>query len=122
MDKNTVGEFIGNLFHSATITHFMHLQSKSYSQHIALGTYYDEIIELVDAVAESIQGCYGELITTYPQMFSNVSVTPLEYMTMLQVFVADSRVDLPQESNIQNEVDNIATLIDSTIYKLAFLE
>jgi hypothetical protein len=29
---------------------------------------------------------------------------------------------MPQESNIQNEIDTIATLIDSTIYKLRFLK
>ena len=121
MDKNSVAEFIGNLFHSATVTHFMHLQTRSYAEHIALGAYYDEVVDLVDAVAESIQGCYGEVITGYPGMFANVNTTPLEYLKSLQVFVADTRVNMPQESNIQNEIDNVATLIDSTIYKLKFL-
>ena len=121
MDKNAVGEFIGNLFHSATVTHFMHLQSKSYSQHIALGAYYEEIVELVDSVAETIQGCYEEIITGYPTMFANVNSDPLEYLISLQRFVAEARLEMPQESNIQNEIDNVATLIDSTIYKLKFL-
>lgn len=121
MDKNAVSEFIGNLFHSATVTHFMHLQTRSYAQHIALNTYYDEIIDLVDSVAETIQGCYGEIITGYPTMFANVSSEPLEYLRSLQKFVADTRKNMPQESNIQNEIDNVATLIDSTIYKLEFL-
>jgi hypothetical protein len=35
--------------------------------------------------------------------------------------VAETRDKLPMESNIQNEIDTIATLIDSTIYKLKFL-
>jgi hypothetical protein len=121
MDKTAVAEFIGNLFHSATVTHFMHLQTNSYAKHIALGAYYDEIVDLVDSVAETIQGCYGEIITGYPTMFANVGTEPLEYLKSLQVFVADSRVNLPQDSNIQNEIDNVATLIDSTIYKLQFL-
>lgn len=121
MDKTAVAEFIGNLFHSATVTHFMHLQSRSYSQHKALGKYYEEIVDLVDSVAETIQGCYCEIITGYPTMFANVGTEPLEYLKSLQVFVADSRVNLPQDSNIQNEIDNVATLIDSTIYKLEFL-
>jgi hypothetical protein len=121
VDKNAIGEFIGNLFHSATVTHFMHLQTKSYAQHIALGAYYEEIVELVDSVAETIQGCYGEIITGYPTMFANVGTEPLEYLKSLQTFVADARANLPQESNIQNEIDNVATLIDSTIYKLKFL-
>lgn len=124
MDKNIVGEFVGTLLHSATITHFMHLKAQgegSYATHVALGTYYDEIVDLVDGLAEAIQGCYDTLIEDYPNMFANVSGQPLEYMTMLRDYVRSKRVDMPQESNIQNEIDTIATLIDSTCYKLRFL-
>lgn len=122
MENSKAGEFIGTLLHSATITHFMHLQTTSYAAHVALGTYYDEIVDLVDAVAESIQGCYGEIIRDYPNMFANVTNEPLEYLTMLKDYVSQNRQNLPQESNIQNEIDNIATLIDSTLYKLRFLK
>lgn len=122
MDKNCCGEFIGNLLHSATITHFMHLKTTSYATHVALGTYYDEIVDLVDGLAEAIQGCYGELIDNYPTMFANVTGEPLNYLEMLKDYVSDNRQNMPQESNIQNEIDTIATLIDSTIYKLRFLK
>ena len=121
MEKSVVGEFVGTLLHSATITHFMHLRSKSYAQHVALGEYYDEIVELVDGVAEAIQGCYQEIIEDYPTAFGNPSVEPLAYILSLKDFVAEMRTKLPQESNIQNEVDAISTLIDSTAYKLKFL-
>jgi hypothetical protein len=124
MEKSITGEFVGNLLHSATITHFMHLSVKgdgSYAKHQALGAYYEEIVELVDTLAEAIQGCYGEIIDNYPTMFANVSGEPLEYILMLKDYVANNRVNMPQESNIQNEIDTIATLIDSTLYKLTFL-
>ena len=122
MNTTVIGEFIGNLLHSATITHFMHLQTRSYSEHKALGNYYDEIVELTDSLAEAIQGCYGVIITDYPTMFANVTGQPLEYMKMVQDYVATNRDKMPEESNIQNEIDSIATLIDSTIYKLTFLK
>ena len=121
MEKSAIGEFIGTMLHSATITHFMHLRTKSYAEHVALGAYYDEIVDLVDGVAEAIQGCYQELIEDYPTAFGNPSVEPLAYILSLKEFVSTMRVKLPQESNIQNEVDAIATLIDSTAYKLKFL-
>lgn len=122
MDKNCCGEFIGNLLHSATITHFMHLKTNSYAAHVALGAYYDEIVDLVDGLAEAIQGCYGEIIDNYPTMFANVSGEPLSYLEMLKEYVAQTRQNMPELSNIQNEIDSIATLIDSTIYKLRFLK
>lgn len=122
MEKSVVGEFVGTLLHSATITHFMHLRTKSYAEHVALGAYYDEIVDLVDGVAEAIQGCYQEIIENYPTAFGNPTVEPLAYILSLKEFVATMRDKLPQESNIQNEVDAIATLIDSTAYKLKFLK
>jgi DNA-binding ferritin-like protein len=118
------GKFIGNLLHSATVTHIMHFQAEgegSYASHVALAAYYDGIVDLVDAVTETIQGCYTELITDYPTSYSYNIKDPIEYMTSLKKYVAEARVDMPQDSNIQNEIDNIATLIDSTLYKLTFL-
>lgn len=118
------GKFIGNLLHSATVTHLMHLQAQgegSYAKHIALAAYYDGITDLVDAVAETIQGCYTELINDYPTSYSAILNDPVDYMASLKEYVAEARKDMPQQSNIQNEIDNIATLIDSTLYKLTFL-
>jgi DNA-binding ferritin-like protein len=100
----------------------MHLKTTSYATHVALSTYYDEVVDLVDALAEAIQGCYGELIDNYPTMFANVTGEPLNYLEMLKDYVSDNRQNMPQMSNIQNEIDTIATLIDSTIYKLRFLK
>jgi hypothetical protein len=118
---NKTGEFVGILLHSAVITHIMHLQSRSFAEHKALGEYYPAIPDLLDGLAEAIQGCTGELITGYPTQYAGISSSPLEYLTNLQAYVEDQRINLPQESNIQNEVDAIATLIDSTIYQLRFL-
>ena len=124
MAEYSAGKFVGNLLHSATVTHFMHLGvtgEGSFAKHSALATYYDEIVELTDSLAEAIQGCYGELITDYPTTFVVPESDPLEYMLAIKGYVAEGRKTMPQESNIQNEIDSIATLIDSTLYKLTFL-
>ena len=121
MNEN-MAMFAATMLHSATNTHFFHWSTDSFSKHMALGAYYDEIVDLVDGVAEAIQGCYQEIIEDYPTAFGNPTVEPLAYILSLKEFVATMRDKLPQESNIQNEVDAIATLIDSTAYKLKFLK
>jgi hypothetical protein len=124
MDKSVIGEFIGTLLHSATITHFMHFKAQgegSYATHKALGKYYESIVELVDGLTEIIQGCYDTILDDYPNMFANVIGNPLEYMTMLREYVKEKRQQMPQESNIQNEIDTIMSLIDTTCYKLRYL-
>ena len=119
MDKSVIGEFVGTLLHSATITHFMHLKTRSYAQHVALGSYYDEIVDLVDQYVESYQGKYG-IVENYPNVYHSPT-DPVKYLESLQKFVAEGRQDLPQDTELQNIVDEIADLINSTTYKLKFL-
>ena len=93
----------------------------SYATHKALGQYYEDIVSLADTLAEAIQGLTGTIIDGYPDVFGNTPSAPLEYLKSLQAYVQKYREDMPQASEIQNEIDNIANLINSTIYKLTFL-
>ena len=112
--------FVATLLHSATNTHFFHWSTDSYAKHQALGTYYDEIVDLTDQLAESYMGKYGKL-TAFPSVYHQPK-DPIKYMESLQNFVADARQDLPQDSELQNLIDTIAELIDTTTYKLKFLK
>ena len=113
-------EFVAAMLHSGTVAHFMHLSTDSFSVHQALNTYYTEIIDLVDQYAEAYMGCYGQ-IKKWPQEFHNAK-EPVKYLESLKDFVEDARKDLPQDSELQNLVDEIADLINSTLYKLRFLK
>ena len=112
--------FVSTLLHSATNTHFMHFQTESYAEHKALQKYYEEITDLVDNFTEVYQGCHDK-IKTYPSDF-HVATNPKRYMKSLSDFVQEIRKELPKDSQLQNIVDEILALIDSTSYKLRFLK
>ena len=112
--------FVATLLHSATNTHFFHWNTDSYAKHIALGEYYDGIVELTDSFAEAYMGKYGKF-TTFPSVYHQPK-DPLKYLESLQNFVSDARQDLPQDSELQNLIDEIADLINTTTYKLKFLK
>jgi len=118
-----VMDFTMCLLNSVTTGHILHLQSRSYSQHMALGAFYNGIGDLVDAFVEAFQGKYG-LLTKYPATAVLMTdIEPINYLTYLRDEVATLRRanGFPQDSELQNEVDNIANLINSTLYKLRFL-
>ena len=119
MNEN-MAMFAATLLHSATNTHFFHWSTDSFSKHMALGTYYDEIVELTDDLVEAYMGCYDR-ITTFPSVY-HLPKEPVGYMESLKTFVDDARKDLPQETQLQNIIDEIAQLIDSTLYKLKNLK
>lgn len=114
-------KFLSMLLNSITVTHVHHLQTQSYAEHKALGSYYADVEDLIDTLIESMQGKYG-LIYGYEYSSDDIDMNPLEYMIKLHEYVLGYRVTMPQDSHIQNIIDEIVALIDSTIYKLRFLK
>jgi hypothetical protein len=115
----TLVELVMDLLHSAIITHIMHWQTESYAAHVALGEYYDEIPDLVDAVVEAYQGKNNVILAKFPvEMESYEDMQPLAYMEYLSQELTEGRALFGDDPEIQNLVDAIADLIDTTIYKL----
>ena len=117
------GELLITLLNAATIGHVLHLQSRSYAEHKALNKFYSELPDLVDSVIEAWQGRNGELVQ-YPDQIVELSESgsALEFVTYVKILLEEERYVLGEESEIQNLVDEIAALIDSTLYKLTFLK
>ena len=112
-------EFLLTLLHSSTNTHLLHWTTKSYAEHVALGKFYDEIIELTDTLAEAMMGKY-DTTPTFPQSYYAPAATGKEELEALKDYVAEARKQIPQDSEIQNITDTIAELIDSTLFLLRF--
>jgi len=121
--NNGLGEFILTLLHAATNTHILHWQTKSFADHMALNEFYQALPELIDAVVEATQGRTGQLID-YPVQYYAPAANGLEELEMLKDYVDEERhkEGIPQNSEIQNLIDEIASQIDSTLYKLRFLK
>ena len=117
-----VMQFTMCLLHSVTNGHILHLTTTSYAEHKALGTFYREVADLVDGFIEAFQGKYG-LLHDFTADYE-LPGKPVEYLTYLKDEVAALRTaeKFPQDSELQNIVDEVAQLIDSTLYKLRFLK
>lgn len=116
----SIQEFVLCMLHSQTNAHILHLQSRSYSEHKALQGYYEGIDSIIDDFVEAYQGKYG-LIENYSDEYSKPTAA-LEYLIGLGEYVTQARTQLPQDSKLQNIIDEMAQLIDSTTYKLRFLK
>ena len=116
-------EMMSILLHSRTQSHTLHLQTESYSEHKALQNYYEGIDGIVDGLVESFQGKYG-IIKGYKSMdlqeWKSTEDT-VKYMKGLCEKVIELR-DCCEDSYIQNQIDTVCELINSTLYKLRFLK
>ena len=117
-------QLISTLMASRQQAHIFHWQVEgvgSDAAHRALGTYYDEIVEFFDGLVESFQGRYGiQRGYTSPATFKEDSQF-VNYFDALSKYVEVIRTKIPQDSYIQNEVDTVVKLIETTKYKLKFL-
>lgn len=112
---------IGTLLQSRTQAHIYHWQTQgqgSYAAHTALGAYYETIPGLLDGLVESFQGRYG-IVRGY-KMTNTIREdgSYVNYFEALCKFVETSRKGIPQDSYLQNQIDTIVELIESTKYKL----
>jgi hypothetical protein len=115
-------KMVSCLFHSRTQVHVFHLQTKSFAEHKALSDYYDGIIDIVDGLIESYQGKYGIVMnyTNLPIKNYTDNAQVVSYFMQLGEVVDILRQDT-QDSYLQNQIDNVTQLIESTKYKLRFL-
>lgn len=121
--NNDYAEMISLLLHSRTQAHTLHLQTESYPEHMALNGYYDGIGDLVDGLVESYQGKYG-IIKGYKSYnideYKSTEST-IKYLKDLCGKVEKLR-GCCKDSYIQNQIDTVCELINSTLYKLRFLK
>ena len=119
---NNCSKMVSLLLHSRTQVHIFHWQTKSYAEHKALGKYYEEIVDLVDGLVESYQGKYG-ILENYKNMplsnYVDSAQVVMFFDTMLEA-IELLRQD-NQDSYIQNQIDTIVELLNTTKYKLRFL-
>lgn len=118
MSKDSAGVFVSALLHSSTAAHFLHLSTKSYSEHKALGGFYEDILDLADKYAEAFQGHYGIIpLSAYIDDFK-VQKDAKTYIKGLLQFAKGMRKELPDDPDLQNIHDEIVGLIAATLYKL----
>ena len=115
-------DFVGMLFLARDVAHSVHLNTRSYSKHKALGKFYDEIVDLADKFAEAYQGKHG-LIGPISLMSAGKTSNILDFMQDQVDEIEKIRYEVcdKSETALQNIIDEIVGLYLSTIYKLKFL-
>jgi len=125
--KSGPSQFFSKLFESREMAHVYHLSVKgdmgSYAAHVALGAYYEGILEFIDDLIEVYQGQYG-LVENFQiiDTSSTKSQEPIEYFEELVSFVKSTRnTSLSSEdTHLQNIIDEVIALIYKTLYKLKY--
>ena len=121
--KTNFISLMSRLLDSQRQTHIFHLQTKSFAEHKALQDYYDAIDGLVDALVESAQGKWG-ILTGWKSVGTQEYQSSEQVISYLKLLADEvSKVfSIVKDTYIQNQLDEVTALINSTLYKLRFLK
>ena len=117
-----MGDFLATLFLTRELAHRYHLATKSYSEHKALGRFYEELLDLIDDLAEMWQGKEG--IIDIPIMTAKKDTDAVYFVASKLDYVEKNRykVATKEDTAIQNKIDEIVELFLSTLYRLENLK
>ena len=115
-------DFVGTLFLARDVAHSVHLNTRSFSKHMALNTFYDEVIELADKFTEAYQGRHG-LVGPISLMSAKKTSNIIEFLEDSLADIEKMRYEVVEKTDtaLQNIIDEIVGLYLSTLYKLKFL-
>jgi len=119
-----IGKLIAIMFLSRDLAHRMHLKTTSYSQHMALGSFYESIIGIADSIAEAYQGRYG-IIDNIPLLKDDsTSDDPVEVLQKHLDAIEAMRYEAvdKKQTAIQNIIDEAVAEYLSALYKLKNLK
>jgi hypothetical protein len=116
MNHDAIKKLLATLMCGQVCLRLIHWNTTSYAEHKAIGKLYDHLADLTDTLAETYMGIYGR--------FGNIPCShgdlpdAVGYVAEMADFVQSVRVELPNDTQLQNIVDEIASAIDTTNYLL----
>jgi len=114
-----IEELISRVFQARNIAHREHLKTDSYAKHMALGQFYDDVIESIDEIIEVHQGRH-ELIGDFivkDQLPKNVTA----YLIAEAAWIENTRNSFDTCPAVLNLIDGLAAVYLRAVYKLTNL-
>ena len=113
-----IEELIDKTFHIRDASHIAHWKTKSYSEHMALGDYYEDIIEKIDELIEAYQGTFG-IIGKVQEQDTDIAKS----INDMIIWLNENRSEIGRNvASIENIVDELTALNMRTLYKLENLK
>lgn len=118
----SVNDLISLLFKSQMEAHITHIlqRKKLLCEHEALATYYTDIDDIIDSLAET---CMAHDLVNSISLSSCTEITNTEsYFKNLYIQVEGYRGIISEFPFLISKLDDIQELISQTIYKLKFIQ
>ena len=115
-----IEELISRVFYARNLAHFEHWRAKgegSFAKHIALGEFYDGVIDAIDPLVEAYQGAFS-LIGAIPAPKQTMSDS-LKCLEADAKWIEEHHEEISKGNRaVGNLIDTLTAVYLSAIYKL----
>lgn len=119
-----IEQLISRVFYARNVAHFEHWRAKgegSFAKHMALGSFYDDVVDAIDSLVEAYQGAFS-IIGSIP-----APETPkgdvLKLLEADAAWIEASHEDICKGNRaVANLLDNVTGTYLSAVYKLRNLK
>ena len=116
-----IEELVAKVFCTRDCAHLSHWKTRCFSEHMALGSFYEDVIESIDKFVEAHQGAYGKQIDEVK--LSNKMSDVLSCLRSDAEWISKNRETLCDGiPALENILDDLVGIYLSTIYKMEFLK
>lgn len=113
-----IEELVARVFKTRNQAHLAHWKTKSYAEHQALGSFYDDVIDILDKLVEACQGSKG-IIGHVNLSCKDESMDVIKALTEDANWASANRAKISKGvPAIDNIVDELVGTYLSTLYKL----
>ena len=115
-----IGRLIALFFLAREVAHREHLKAPTIAIHIALGEFYEEIVEYADAIAEAYQGRSKTVIQDIPILAMDLPGDQATKLRKIMESIEKLRFQAIDQNDtvLQNIVDDGLKVFLSTLNKL----
>lgn len=115
-----IEQLISEVFYARNVTHWQHWRAKgegSFAKHMALGEFYDGVIDALDPLVEAYQGAF-DIVGTVPTPEST-DIDPLDLLEKQAAWIEENHEEICNGNRaIANLIDSLTGVYLSAIYKL----
>lgn len=116
---NTAEQFVSLVLLARDVAHLSHWKTKSYAEHKALNSFYDDVLELIDGFVEQYQGYYNKRMDI-SRTEDDGKASPREVLEYQAEWIEMKRFGIcsKEDTALQNTIDEILRQYQTTLYLL----
>lgn len=121
-----IEQLISRVFYTRNATQLQHWKVTgpgSYAQHVALGDFYDALIDKIDSIVEAYQGYFDLIAMVPPRPGALLPNDIVKHLSDDCDWIMENREEIAQDNSaVENLLDELLASYMSTLYKLRNLK